>query len=314
MLRDGFDIFEWSDIRHFLALARHGSALAAARALNTNQTTVSRRIERLETALGVKLFEKSSRGYALARGGKELLGLAERMETVAEELHTQASRYGREIAGTIRFSGLVVTMRMYGMPLMEMFRKEYPRVFFEVDTREGFASLEKGEADIAMRSADSIEGDTLVARKIDEQPFALYCSNDYAAKHGFPRSLEESQDHNLLAYAGSLNETNSCIRWMHARMPKDRIIFRVDSPEGMCVALRTGAGVGLLPRVIGEDDPDLTYCCGHRMLKHPIWIVASQEAYATPLVRTFLDYFAKNFRKVKRAFPDEPRENGPNKV
>ena len=73
-------MMDWSDIRFFLALVREGSALAAARKLNTNQTTVSRRIDRLEHALKLQLFEKSSRGYALTRSGQELLPLAEQME------------------------------------------------------------------------------------------------------------------------------------------------------------------------------------------------------------------------------------------
>ena len=91
---------------------------------------------------------------------------------------------------------------------------------------------------------------------------------------------------------------------MHERLPKDRVVFRVDSPAGMSVALRTGAGVGLLPRIVGEEDPELTHCFGDPELMHPIWIVASKESYATPLVRTFLDFFAQNLERVRQRVPD----------
>lgn len=195
-------------------------------------------------------------------------------------------------------------MRMYGFPLMEMFREQYPNVRFEVDTRDDMVSLEAGEADVAMRKVDRVEGDTLIARKIDEQPFALCCSPDYAARYGRPRSLDDLAGHTLLDYVDNLTERNSCIRWMRSRIPRDRVVFRVDPPAGMAVALRAGAGVGLLPRVIGEDDEALTYCFGHRRLEHPIWLVASQESCATPLVRTFLEFFAANFGRVRRRFPD----------
>lgn len=299
-------MFDWSDIRHFVVVARTGSALAAARELNSNQTTVSRRIERLEASLGVRLFDISPRGYILTRSGEELLALGQEMDSVAAKLSSQAARLVREVSGTIRFSGLVITMNMYGMPLMEMFRREHPNVFFEVDTRDSFASLEKGEVDVAMRSADVIEGDTLIARKIDLQPFAVYCSRDYADKYGVPRSLDECSEHKFVVYTDTLNRTNSCIRWMHERIAKHQVIFQVDSPPGMTVALKTGAGIGLLPRVMGEDDPDLIYCFGDPVLMHPIWIVASQESYATPLVRTFLKFFADNFHKVRRTFPEAP--------
>ena len=170
--------------------------------------------------------------------------------------------------------------------------------------QDHFVSLERGEADIALRSADRIEGDTLVARKIDEQPWAMYCSKGYAEKNGLPNSLEDCAGHSFLVYVDELNSSNSCIRWIHERLPKDRVVFRVDSPPGMSVALRTGAGVGLLPRVIGEEDAELVHCFGDQALMHPIWIVASRDSYATPLVRTFLKFFAENFHRVRLRFPD----------
>ncbi|NKB54484.1 MAG: LysR family transcriptional regulator [Rhizobiaceae bacterium] len=301
-------MFEWSDIRTFLALARGGSALTAAKHLNTNQTTVSRRIDRLEHALKLRLFEKSTRGYTLTKNGAELIPIAENMELAAQQIDGHSTRLVREISGTIRFSGLVVTMRMYGVPLMEMFRKAYPNVLFELDTQDHFVSLENGQADIALRSADQIEGDTLIARKIDMQPFGLYCGKEYAAKHGRPRSLKDLPRHTMLDYGDNLKASNSCIRWMASKMPVDRVVFRVDSPAGMAVALKAGAGVGLLPRVVGEDEAELDFCFGHPSLMHPIWIVASSQSYATPLVRTFLDFFAANFKKVRRVFPDEAIE------
>ena len=195
-------MFDWSDIRYFIALARDGSALAAARRLKTNQTTVSRRIDRLEHALKLRLFEKSTRGYSLTSSGAALLRVAEKMEAVAGEIESQSSRLIREMSGTIQFSGLVVTMRKYGLPIMEKFRELYPNVLFDVDTQDRFVSLEKGEADIAMRSTDAVVGDTLIARKIDEQPWALYCSHTYADAHGKPWSMDRGVEGELCHTSG----------------------------------------------------------------------------------------------------------------
>jgi DNA-binding transcriptional LysR family regulator len=73
-------MFDWDDLRHFLAVARHGSTIQAAKALGINQSTVQRRIAVLEHQLGQRLFERRPEGYRLTRLGEELLPIAERVE------------------------------------------------------------------------------------------------------------------------------------------------------------------------------------------------------------------------------------------
>ena len=67
-------MLDWNDLRYFLAVARDGSTLAAARALRVSQTTVARRIAALEEAIGIHLFEKRQAGYSLTPVGQGLLG------------------------------------------------------------------------------------------------------------------------------------------------------------------------------------------------------------------------------------------------
>ena len=75
--------FDWDDLRFFLAVARAGRLTAAARQLEADHTTVSRRISALEAALKAKLFERSPQGYTLTEQGERLLRHAESMETQA---------------------------------------------------------------------------------------------------------------------------------------------------------------------------------------------------------------------------------------
>ena len=70
-------MYDWNDLRCFLAVARAGSTLAASRALRVNQTTVARRVEALELALGHKLFDRLQRGYRLTEAGGEILPRSE---------------------------------------------------------------------------------------------------------------------------------------------------------------------------------------------------------------------------------------------
>ena len=74
------EAFDWNDLRYFLAVASEGSALAAARRLRVNQSTVQRRLAELETRLGYALVERHPLGYRLTEFGKDLLPLAEGVE------------------------------------------------------------------------------------------------------------------------------------------------------------------------------------------------------------------------------------------
>jgi DNA-binding transcriptional LysR family regulator len=292
-------MLEWSDVKFFLALTQEGSAVAAARRLNTNQTTVSRRIERLEHSLRIKLFEKSSRGYTLTRNGQELLPLAARMEKAANAIENRADRMLRHMSGTIRFSGLVTTMGLFGLPVVDRFRALHPNVQFEIDTQERHVFLEDGECDLAMRSTDEVDGDDLVTRKIDDHPFLFYCSKDYQQKNGAPGSAADLVNHRLLSYSETFAEKIRILGALRDELPEKNIVFRVDSPEGMRAVIKTGVGVGVLPWFLGEEDPDLCRCFGLPWMTHPIWMVASRDSFDTPLVRAFWEFFFKQIPDVR---------------
>ena len=97
-------MLDWNDLRYFIAVARHGSTLAAARTLGTSQTTVARRIAALEQALGIPLFEKRQAGYALTPAGEELLGKARKVEDSAEAFAEAASARIRDLTGNVRIT------------------------------------------------------------------------------------------------------------------------------------------------------------------------------------------------------------------
>src|SRR5438270_7983934 len=97
-------MFDWNDLRYFLAVAREGSTLAAGRALRVSQTTVARRIAALEEAIGVPLFEKRQAGYALTPTVAQLVERAQRVETAAGAFAEAAAAEKRDTSGTVRIT------------------------------------------------------------------------------------------------------------------------------------------------------------------------------------------------------------------
>ena len=76
-------MLDWNDLRHFLAVARTGSTLAAGKSLRVSQTTAARRVTALEAELGLSLFERRPTGYVLTPAGEALVAQAESVETAA---------------------------------------------------------------------------------------------------------------------------------------------------------------------------------------------------------------------------------------
>src|SRR6266849_466735 len=79
-------MFDWNDLKHFLAFARQGSTVAAAKMLGVNQSTVHRRLAELEKCLGRRLVERNLTGYRLTELGEELRPYAERVEDAVTAL------------------------------------------------------------------------------------------------------------------------------------------------------------------------------------------------------------------------------------
>ena len=126
-------MFNWDDIRIFLAVAGEGSTLAASRKLNMNQTTVSRRIQALEQALKLTLFERDTRGYSLTAQGSALIDVAGQMGASAHNVGLRAEHLTRASLGKIRITAAHSAMDHWVLPLVSEFRKHNPDIFFETN-------------------------------------------------------------------------------------------------------------------------------------------------------------------------------------
>lgn len=288
-------MLDWNDIRIFLAVASEGSTLAASKKLSINQTTVGRRMHALETALGLTLFERDTRGYSLTSQGSALIEVAANMGEAAEQILTRASHLTRTLDGKIRVTAAHASMAHWVLPLISEFRKDSPDIHFETNAAEQYVSLENGEADIAIRAADKIEGDTLIVKKLPSVRWGIYCSKTYLAANGMPRSIDELIDHPILSYPEAMIEGVKLMKWLDQYVDRTKVVSTVDSIITMSASLRSEEAVGVLPRVEGDQLPDLVMCFTTEDLTSGLWLVASKESYQEPRVRKFMKFLGENF-------------------
>jgi DNA-binding transcriptional LysR family regulator len=169
-------MFDWDDLKPFLAVARHGSTIAAARALQVDQSTVQRRITELERRVGQPLVERRASGYRLTAYGEELRPLAEAVEQQVAALEQRIRDTGRELNGIVRLTcPEPLVQRITQSPLLDRLHAVHPRLRIEFVTSDRYLDLAKGDADVALRSGDTVDG-SLVGRKVADSLWAVYAS------------------------------------------------------------------------------------------------------------------------------------------
>ena len=276
-----------NDIRHFLAVVRTGSTLAAGKSLGVNQTTSARRIAALERALGLVLFERTSSGYRATESAAALVAFAEEIEAGAARMGRAAEELRRVQSDEIRFSTSDVLADLVAGPAVADFAREHPhiRVTLHVDSRA--VDLENGDADVALRAAPILDNPRLVARKVMETPWAFYG----AAGGVLPRTADELIHHPLAALEGRP------VAMLQSALPGGEIRYVSNSMKALVEMIRTSDCVGALPMLVGETQPGLARCFALDIDAGGLWVVFHERLRHAPHIRAFVDHLGGFVRR-----------------
>jgi len=292
-------MFDWNDLKAFLAVARGGSTLSGARALGVNQTTVARRIEGLEAALSLKLFERGQTGSRLTQAGRDLVEEAERVERAAERFANRAAGHQRGMAGSIRVTATEIMANHLLMPGVAAFRQRHPEVNVHLIVTDRTLDVEAGEADIALRSGSALAVSDLIARKLGDHDFALYCSRDYAARRGTP-TPETLCDHDLIGGDMELADGPG-MAWMFRQAGGKAPVTRSNTMSNLLHALKAGLGVAPMACQAADADRNLVRCSGIiEEARGSSWILTRRELKDAPRVRAFLDFIVPFLQEQSR--------------
>jgi DNA-binding transcriptional LysR family regulator len=288
-------MFDWNDLRAFLAVARGGSTLAAARTLGVNQTTVARRLESLEAALALKLVDRGQSGSRLTEAGRDLLAQAEQVERAAEIFGTRAAAHRRGLAGSIRVTAAELIANDVLMPALAAFRKLYPEVQVDLLISDRALDLAGGEADVAIRASHALKDSELIARKLADHDFALYCSREYAERRGVPATLDELPDHDLIGGDAELAAWPGAL-WLAEKAKGKAPVARSNTMGNLYHAVRVGLGIAPLGTALGDIDPDLVRCSEViPEVRGSTWMVIRPELRDVPRVRALIDFLTPHF-------------------
>lgn len=288
----------WSDIRVFLAVIREGSTLAASRRLGVAQPTVARRIEVLEHETGLTLFERDTRGFRPTDAARELLPLAEAIETAATDFAKGAKDL--TCARPIRITAFAGNFSARVTQIFNDFSAMHPDVRFEFLPSVKVLDLSAGEADIALRLTQSEPDQTLICRKISTARFTLYGSRGYADRWGLPKSPDDLKGHFFVSF--QREDASSALNdWLVRHVSADQIVLSFHEIELLHAAIRAGRGLGIINVKLAEMYDDLVRCFDppEELSAQHLMLVAPQ-AYRRPEVKAFVKFFAPRYAAIFR--------------
>jgi DNA-binding transcriptional LysR family regulator len=235
----------------FEAVARTASFSAAARELGIPKSSASRAIARLENELRVQLLFRTTRQVSLSQAGTALY------DRVTPLLRSMKAALGelpeREEApsGTLKVTAPVDLGVLFLAEVVSRYTARYPSVSVDLHLTGRVVDLVGEGFDVALRVAAKLEDSSLVVRRAAPVLFHLFASPLYLARRGTPRSEDDLDEHDWIVFRGGAQRLRvSGVRQTPARPARivcDDLLFVRD-------AVRSGAGIGLLPTFVAEAD------------------------------------------------------------
>ena len=271
---------EWSDLKVLLALARAGSVAGAARELQVDHSTISRRLAALEEAVGAKLLIRGGREFALTGEGRTMLQAAVAAEAATEAalLALRASKL--DLNGSVCVSVAPAFVPVLVRHMIPALRQVHPQLAVELRGSFLRADLAKGEADIAVRMARPDESN-LVARRAIDTGWCVYAAKTYLAARGCPASFDQLAQHDLVLYAENLHSAPPT-RWLEPYKSAGHTASRMDSLETACDAAVAGGGIAVLPAFVGDATPELQRVFTECVSVNTGWVVYHAERARQP--------------------------------
>lgn len=280
---------DWDNLRVFLAVARCGSMLEASRLLKLSQSTVSRRIQRLERDIGRKLFERAVDGLALTTNGQKLLAKSSEMEGLLNAVDITRPSASPQLSGEIRLGTTEAFGSYYLAPHLGHFCAANPAVTIDLLPMPRFLNLSKREADTAIAIERPL-AEGYVASKLTDYRLLPYATQQYLGTSAPITCMDDLRKHRWVDYVDDLvfsPQQFSLRTWI----PSVQASLRSTSVLAQAQAVRAGLGIGVLPCFLAQQFPDLVPIMpAHIDITRTFWLVAPPERREIPCVRALWTY------------------------
>lgn len=289
LMQDRMDL-DWQDLRFFLAIQRARSLTAAAARLRVNQSTVSRRLASLESAVGARLFERTPAGLRATATADRIAPAAERLEAEALAIERALSGAESRVEGVVRVTATEGIGIHVVAPALGELRRAHPGVQIELLLDSKSVSLSRREADLALRLARPRQAG-LIARKLGEVRSALYASARYLEERGRPAPRDGLAGHAILAYDESLGAVPES-RWLAQQARRAVCALRTNSVLAQLRAAEAGVGLAVLPCYLAEPAGLVRVLPRSADVCRELWLALHADLQRAPRIRVTVEFLA----------------------
>lgn len=279
---------DWDHLRFFLVLARAKTLTNAARLIGVEHSTVARRIQALEQALGAQLFKREATGYELTAEGIALVPRVEKME----QSFLQIDKPHNPLQGRIRIGAPEGFGTAFLARLLAEFSQHYPLLTIDLIPVPRMIKLSHREADIVI-SIDRPKSGPYIITRLSNYCLRLYGSTSYLLQNPKINRLEDLTQHRFVDYIDDL--VYSSALYCLERLPLQlTACFRSNSILAQQIAVSAGAGLAILPRFIAKDKPELEEVLSEKVnFTHTFWMLTLVDLQHEPKIKLVWDFLRK---------------------
>ena len=281
-------MWQWDDVRFFLALSRNRSLSGAARALGVDHATVGRRLMAFEEELGSKLFDRTPEGFAITAAGEAILAECETMESAASSVDRLVAGHDARLSGLVRVATTELLAQVVVVPALAQIAPTHPQLQVDIVAHPRPVDIARRQADVAVRVVRPSDGD-LVCRKLGEFGMTLYASRAYITAHGIPKSGQNFDGHTSVGYL-------SAPRWFNEGLAGAHSVLYSNSPYVQLAAMAAGVGIGIAPCCVGDGYPGLVRLFpGEEPELRPVWMIMHRDLRRVARIRIVANAIAEVF-------------------
>jgi len=278
-----------------LALSRKGSARGAAQELGVSNSTVTRRLDEMESTLQTQLFDRTPDGYRMTASAEEMLPTAEHVEELIHGVERKITGGDQELEGSIRLTLPDTGGLGFLMERLAEFARTYPGIGLELMPSYDALDLSRREADIAIRvmPAGTSPPDYLIGRFLGRMTASTYV-------HKNQLNPDNPGDVSHLSWIGK-NPIDQDEKWVKdTDFPNLPVRHSIMNLTFLTQAVKCGMGMGYMPCFVSYNEPDIVRVPGAKTDHHSdMWVLTHKDLRLSARMRVLRELIASEFEKIR---------------
>jgi DNA-binding transcriptional LysR family regulator len=292
-----------TEIELFVRTAEFSSISKAAEKLDMSVSAASRYMIALETRLGARLVERSTRRVHLTEVGQVHFEHCKRLLAELQEAESMVSATALDPSGVLRITSTVSFCMSHIAPLLPEYMRRFPKVRVDVQVSNQYFNLMDSDIDLAIRTREYEPDSNITIRRLAETRRVLAASPGYLSQYGIPREPNDLLKHRLLlySYANRPDELHFTGDGISTVLP---VGGAMNSNEGQVIRAAALQGLGILvqPKYVIYDD----IVSGRLVPVLDAWnlpnltinLAYPSRKFIPAKVRTFIDFLLEHFEKM----------------